>query len=24
VFFFYPGVFGNNIFMAVQAFFHGR
>ena len=21
---FYPGMFGNNIFMAVQAFFHGR
>lgn len=24
VFLFYPGMFGNNIFMAVQAFFHGR
>lgn len=24
VFLFYPGVFGNNIFMAVQAFFHCR
>ncbi len=24
VFLFYPGMFGNNIFMAVQAFFHRR
>jgi len=24
VFLFYPGMFGNNIFMAVQAFFYGR